>query len=107
MSTAHKRGKLLVYYFDYLLLDRPLGFAIEDIESYQNNRGFTAKDPIAQMPGAILEQPSQFFDFLEAVFSEKSDPYRQKRKQIKDLYCGETDPHAADSLRQKLNLKGE
>ena len=94
-------------YFDYLLLDRPLGFAIEDIDSYQNSRGFTAKDPIAQMPGEILEQPSQFFAFLEAILSDKPDPHREARRKIKELYCGKTDPHAADSLREKLNLKGE
>ena len=27
-------------YFDYMLLNRPIGFAVEDMEKYKNKRGF-------------------------------------------------------------------
>ncbi len=89
-------------YFDYLLLDRPIGFAIEDIDSYKQNRGFTADDPIAQMPGEILQTGAQLFCFLNDLFSGGADLYKMQRNAVKERYCGQTDPHAAASLLQKI-----
>lgn len=93
-------------YFDYLLLDRPLGFAVEDIESYTQNRGFTAKDPVGQMPGKILQTKEQFLTFLNNLLSGKEDSFADHRKKVKELYCGQTDPHAIRTLLEKIKLKG-
>ncbi len=94
-------------YFDYLLLDRPLGFAIEDIDSYRENRGFTAADPIAQMPGEILQSKEQLFAFLKSLFCHGEDRYKMQRNAVRERYCGDIDPHAVLSLLQKINLKGD
>lgn len=38
-------------YFDYLLLDRPIGFAVGDMKDYEGERGFTVDNPYEYMPG--------------------------------------------------------
>lgn len=71
-------------YFDYLLLDRPIGFTIDDIESYIRNRGFVVDNPLDLMPGAKINTPHEFFDFLDTVIDEK-DSYSNERSKICDL----------------------
>ncbi len=92
-------------YFDFLLLDRPIGFAIEDIDSYRENRGFTAEDPIAAMPGAILENKEQLFSFLTEFFTTQNDSYQMQRNAVRERYCGNPERHAAACLLQKIHLK--
>lgn len=93
-------------YFDYLLLDRPIGFAIEDMASYQKSRGFTADHPISSMPGAILQTETDFMTFLHNVLSNQPDEYTERRAEVRTLYCGDTDRHAAKTLLRQINLKG-
>src|SRR5699024_2389007 len=33
-------------YIDYLLLNKPIGFTIDDINNYEKNLGFSVKDPL-------------------------------------------------------------
>lgn len=76
-------------YFDYLLMDKPIGFAIDDIQQYTQNRGFTVKDPLALMPGPKI----QSFEDLKIFISEiqnKIDNYvlqRQEIRQLTNQYC--------------------
>ncbi|MBQ9362594.1 MAG: CDP-glycerol glycerophosphotransferase family protein, partial [Bacteroidaceae bacterium] len=37
--------------FDYLLVDKPLAFALDDYENYTSTRGFVFDDPLQYMPG--------------------------------------------------------
>ncbi len=92
-------------YFDFLLLDRPIGFAVEDIASYSENRGFTVADPLSVMPGPILTDKDNLFCFLQELLSGKSDDYSGRRAEIRERFCGKTDRHATASLLKKINLK--
>ena len=38
-------------YFDYLLLDKPIGFTVDDMELYIKDRGFIFNNPEEYMPG--------------------------------------------------------
>ncbi len=60
-------------YFDYLLLDRPIGFSVGDIEKYDNDRGFTVSDPTTIMPGDIIRNSEDFFGFINKIISGKDD----------------------------------
>ncbi len=93
-------------YFDYLLLNRPILFAVEDIDSYTQNRGFTADDPITQMPGVILNNQEQFYDNISDILSGKPDIYEEQRNAVREKYCGQTDSQATKTLLKKINLKG-
>lgn len=71
-------------YFDYLLLDRPIGFAVDDMESYAANRGYTVKDPLSIMPGPKIKDVDGLKEFLCDV-ADGVDNYREDRYKINDL----------------------
>lgn len=71
-------------YFDYLLLDRPIGFLIADIDDYKNNRGFIVDNPEDYMPGEKIRSLNELYEFFDDVLKEK-DKYKKERKQILDF----------------------
>ena len=68
-------------YFDYLILNRPIGFIIDDFEEYKNNRGFIFKKPDDWMPG---EKIKTFEDLENFILDVKNgiDEYREIRKEV-------------------------
>ena len=46
-------------YFDYMLLDRPIAFAIDDIKEYGDKRGFIFETPEDYMPLYSLREAAQ------------------------------------------------
>lgn len=78
---------------DYLLLDRPLGFTLDDYEAYTESRGWVFEDPLEYMPGAHIFDVEQFKGFLLDVkngrdeYKEKRDTVRQKTHNVCDNYC--------------------
>lgn len=71
-------------YFDYLLLNRPIGFTVDDIQEYMANRGFVVEDPYPLMPGRFLNTPEEFREFLKDTL-EGSDPFAEKRQEVGKL----------------------
>ena len=82
-------------FFDYLLLNRPIGFTIEDIESYEDTRGFVFENPLDYMPGMKIKDVEGFNAFLEDVIQGK-DGYEDERKRINDF---------ANKYQDNLNCK--
>lgn len=68
-------------YFDYLLLNRPIGFTVDDLESYQNARGFLFENPLEYMPGKKISTKDHFWRFIDSIFW-KNDDYKQQRENI-------------------------
>lgn len=71
-------------YFDYLLLNRPIGFVIDDFEEYKKNRGFAFDDPLSLMPGAKIYTFDDLLKFFDDL-SNGADDYSDERKKINDL----------------------
>lgn len=67
---------------DYLIVDRPIAFALEDFEAYQNARGFVFEDPRLYMPGHHLYAFEDLVRFLDDVSAGK-DLYRAERGKIR------------------------
>src|SRR5699024_7741099 len=51
-------------YFDYLLLNRQIGFIIDDIEDYNKKNGFVFENPLDYMPGNKIKNLDQIFNFI-------------------------------------------
>lgn len=49
-------------FYEYLLLDKPIGFLIGDLENYK--RGFIMEDPLAAMPGSKIRSLEDLLTFL-------------------------------------------
>ena len=60
-------------YFDYLLLDRPIAFAIDDFDNYSLNRGYTMNNPLELMPGEKIFDLSDMQRFIENVVLGRDD----------------------------------
>jgi CDP-glycerol glycerophosphotransferase (TagB/SpsB family) len=73
-------------YIDYLLLDKPIGFVFSDYDEYFNSRGFIFENPKKYMPGEIITDRKNLIPFLENTFTEEKDFYKEKRKEINNLF---------------------
>lgn len=65
--------------FEYMLLNRPIGYVISDIDQYQ--RGFSVSNPLLYMPGMLIKNMDALRKFLWNV-KEKKDDYFEKRREL-------------------------
>ena len=72
-------------YIDYLLLNRPIGFAMDDLETYKSSRGFVVDNPEEYMPGEFISTKESFMIFLENC-TKDIDMYKSRREEINDLF---------------------
>jgi len=54
---------------DYLLLDKPIGYVVADIEDYRNTRGFVFDEPRDYMPGEHIYDFEDLKEFVSTVAS--------------------------------------
>ena len=66
---------------DYLLLNRPIGFTLDDYDAYTESRGWVFEDPLEYMPGEHIYNVQQFEQFVLDVKNGKDD-YENQRKAI-------------------------
>ena len=71
-------------FYDFMLLDRPLGFAIDDIKEYENSRGFVVDDPEYFMAGEKIRTKEDFYKFIDHV-ANGEDPYKEQRNEVNRL----------------------
>lgn len=67
--------------FDYMLLDRPIAYTVDDMDDYQI--GFSVDDPLHYMPGEKLQKAEDMLTFLEHVVEGK-DLFAAQRREIRD-----------------------
>ena len=78
---------------DYLLLDRPLCFTLDDYEAYTESRGWVFEDPLEYMPGEHVYDMDGFRGFLTHVkngvddYKEQREAVRAKTHNACDNYC--------------------
>lgn len=82
---------------DYMLLDRPLGYILTDLEQYAKTRGFVFEDPLEYMPGEQIYDLQGIERFIEQIFLG-SDPFQARRRKllplmhtmpVKENYCAQ------------------
>lgn len=74
-------------YYDYLFLNRPIGFMVGDINEYK--RGFIIQDPIKEMPGEIIHNLDGLVTFIENLI-RGNDMFVEEREKLKQSvfkYC--------------------
>lgn len=67
-------------FYEFLLLNRPIGFLIGDIKEY--TRGFIVENPFEEMPGKKIKKLYELLEFLEDCFEGKDD-YIKEREEIR------------------------
>ena len=68
-------------FYDYMLLDRPIAYAIDDFDEYMSRRGFVVDDPEYFMAGEKIKKKDDFYRFIGHV-AEGKDPYKAQRNEV-------------------------
>lgn len=87
---------------DYLLTDKPIAFALDDYQQYQDSRGFAFDNPLDCMPGHHLYQLDDLLTFIGDVTSG-NDKYAEERHRIRQIAFKES-AHYCQDLTEALGL---
>jgi len=71
-------------FYDFMLLDRPIAFTVDDYDDYKNNRGFSVKDPNYLMAGYKIKTQEDFKDFIVDIEND-IDKYEDRRREVNQL----------------------
>lgn len=69
---------------DYLLLDRPIAFMLEDVEEYKQSRGFVFDNIREWLPGKEIFTFEDVCSFVEEVAGHR-DLTSEKRRRLRDV----------------------
>ncbi len=75
-------------YYDYMLLDRPMGFVISGTNDYDGSK-FVFDDPLSKMPGELLKSGNDFLKFAGKIMEGKDEFVHMRRKISEEFnrYC--------------------
>lgn len=90
-------------YFDYLLVDKPIGFTIPDINEYKRKRGFSVNDPESLMPGVKIKTKQELIKFFISL-SKEEDYYSKDRNRISKLVNHYSGEEHSKYLLEKLDI---
>ncbi len=68
---------------DYLVMNRPIGFTLDDVESYGSERGFFWPDVKPHLPGSQIYDFDEMYEYVKNVL-DGSDPGQQKRRELSE-----------------------
>ena len=89
-------------YFDYLLLERPIGFIVDDFNEYKNKRGFTVEDPLSIMPGEHITNIDELKKFILSVIANTDKYFSIRKRTIKIIGINKT--IKLNTLMKKINI---
>lgn len=69
---------------DFLLLDKPIGYTLDDYYKYEQSRGFVFEDPREYMPGMHIYNVEEFYEFIRMI-EENEDQWSGQRKQVLEV----------------------
>lgn len=89
---------------DYILLDRPTAFALEDVEEYKESRGFIFENIHDYLPGKEIYNFDDFVDFIKEV-GEGTDSTAEKRRRICKLMHTHQDGNNCKRILEAVGLE--
>lgn len=93
-------------FIDYMLMDRPIGFMILDLDEYNKNRGFLLMPVKDYLPGSIISTKNDLMTFFEEI-SLGIDRHKEDRQKLYRVYNdfrdGNNCKRVADAIGLKLN----
>lgn len=91
-------------FLDYLILDRPIGFTIDDLIKYKENLGFLVSDPLEYMPGEKIQVLEDMYSFIENVCNGY-DAYKEHREKANLLFNKFRDNKSADRVLEFIEIE--
>jgi len=87
--------------FDYMLLDRPIAYTVDDMDDYKI--GFSVPNPFDYMPGEKLMCIQDMIDFVKSVNHNK-DLFATERRKVRDYIHEYQDARNAERFLQKMGM---
>jgi len=87
---------------DYLLLDRPIAFCTQDVETYSDSRGYIFDNILDWLPGAILENINDLLSFINKIGSDQDVAGKKRSRLRKEMQ----QYHDQNSSRRILEILG-
>ena len=88
---------------DYLTLDRPIAFTLDDVQEYENSRGFVFDNIREWLPGKEIYTEQDFFAFVKEIGMEE-DCSAAKRHNIRKLMHGFNDDKSSCRVLDALGI---
>lgn len=89
---------------DYLLLDRPLAFVLDDIQEYKESRGFVFDNIQEWLPGKEIYSIENFLEFIKEV-KDEVDSGAEKRKRISKKMLNWTDDKNCKRIVEAIGIQ--
>lgn len=93
-------------YFDYLILDKPIGFTIDDFSSYEDKRGFVVDNPLEIMPGMKIYTVEDLEKYIVDL-SNDIDLYSKEREKVNNLSNQYKDDQSAKRVLKRIIKQNE
>ena len=68
---------------DFLLVNKPIGFTLDDFQEYRDTQGFVFPDPLKYMPGTHIYSYDDLLGFIYEIIRNE-DKHKAERKAIMD-----------------------
>lgn len=88
-------------YFDYMLLNKPIGYVVDDIEHYKI--GFAYANIYDYMPGLKISNIDDMYEFIDDIINE-NDKYEKERNLLKTKVHKYEDNKNRERLAKFLKL---
>lgn len=88
---------------DYSLLDRPMAFLLDDVEEYENARGFIFKNIRDYLPGKEVYSFEELCEFVSEI-GNGIDSSREKRQKLIPVLNKHTDGQSSERIIQVLGI---
>lgn len=88
---------------DYLILDRPIAFTLDDVNEYENSRGFVFENIRDWLPGKEIFSVEDFVNFAKEI-ADNIDSESSKRKAVKKRLHAFNDDKSAERLINALAM---
>ena len=88
---------------DYMLLDRPIGFTLEDVEEYGESRGFVFDNIKDWLPGAELYSFRDLCLFVREV-GRGIDSTGEKRQRLRKIMHDFDDDQSCRRITEALRI---
>lgn len=82
---------------DFLLIDKPIGFTLDDYDRYNKSRGFVFENPLKYMPGKHIYNIDDFYEFIKDI-SRGIDQYKENRTKVREITHNEVEHYCKNIL---------
>lgn len=88
---------------DYLLLNRPIAFTLDDVDEYENSRGFVFDDIRSMLPGKEIYQWDDFIQYVVEI-GNGVDLSLEKRSRIRSHMHNFYDDKSCERILEALKI---